>query len=395
MNGVHRFYRRLRDGNTLGSYEAVSIFFRYPWKLINDAKFTSDTHSLANMKKRDSHPRVGSLPVELASEDPVVALRKEKTGLERELGKLQRELDLVKGKSEVKVAQLEEALFRANQTLTQLKSDISVIASAKQTSDEELQLLHDSIIDQANEVSALKARQLGMDQEMHRKDKDAQELMIAVRRYKTRVDYLKSKLRRASALRRSSFKSEEDGSSITVPLNGSIAAEGDQSPFTGGASSLMSASIPGGRRDSIPFPGYMTSEEEYFRLVLLAAKLNVASQAGSATPSTVHDTMSVGSGNEVTETEFEPKLLYAQIVLEQVPFHKWHEWAQDYITTHRMPTLMGVERSRTSSKSGEKKTKLNIVQRVARSTQQILIRIFPRRHKQSIGVAAGGEWEEE
>lgn len=363
------------------------------------------------MIKRDGG-RVGSLPVEPSSALDESSLRRDKAMLERELGRVRRELDLVKGKSEVKISQLEEQLNKSNTLVAQLKLDVELSISQKQKIESEMQLLQESIIDQASEISSLKTRQRNMDQEMARKDKDAQELMTAVRRYKTRVDYLKTKLRRSSH-RRASKSDEESTSNI---LNGSTTINGsihDQSPIGGRASSLMSTSMPGGvlpgtRRDSIPFPGYMTSEEEYFRLVLLAAKLNAASSSGSMTPgSTIHDTMSEGSGglenfNEVTETEFDPKLMYSQIQLERVPFHKWHEWAQDYIITHHMPPLMGVDSTsytgyvdRSHSRNGKQKKKLNFAQKVAHGTHQILIRILPRRRKRhSIGIAAGGEWED-
>ncbi len=381
------------------------------------------------MSKRNSGPRVGSLPaadgVLLSADDPSSAsaligvLRRDKGMLERELGRVKRELDLVKGKSEVKVSQLEEALSNSNAMIAQLKSDVVTAVAQKQKTESEMQLLQESIIDQASEISSLKTRQKCMDQEMARKDKDAQELMTAVRRYKTRVDYLKSKLRRSSH-RRNSKSDYEESNSTTNILNGSTTINGsihdfDQSPIGGRPSSLMSASVPGGgrRRDSIPFPGYMTSEEEYFRLVLLAAKLNAACSSGCITPNMMHETFSEGGGsggglenfNEITETEFDPKLMYSQIQLERVPFHKWHEWAQDYIITHHMPPLMGVDSSypgyvgeRSQSRNAKHKKKMNFAQKVARGTQQILIRILPRKKQRhssaAIGVAAGGEWED-
>jgi len=332
--------------------------------------------------------------------------------LERELARVQRELDLVRGKSEGKMQSLEENLERANLSVSTLKVEIARLAEINIKQSQELHVLQDSIIDQANEISTLKTRQRLMDQELARKDKDAKELMGTMRRYKSRVEYLKSKVKKTSSRARR-------GSDDTGSLVGS--AGGDESPYNsvigGPDSSIHGSSFLGGtgggmrRRDSIPFPGYMTSEEEYFRLVVMAAKLNVS---GSTTPSVTNyelDTVSVtpsssldcsgmisfrgiaagpnSSGEEVYEQDIDARIMYSKLVSEQVPFHKWHQWAQEDVMTHRMPALIGME-SVSFDHGGAGKKKEKGFKKLA----QKLMKLIPTRKSKkraSIGVAAGGD----
>jgi hypothetical protein len=317
--------------------------------------------------------------------------------LELELAKVQREIDLVRGKSECKIQSLEECLERSNLSVSSLKAETVRLAEINHKQSEELHVLQDNIIDLANEISCLKNRHRLMDQELARKDKDAKELLVTVRRYKTRVEYLKSRLKKSG--RRRSSAGDDCGGSV----------EGDESPYNsvlGTNSSVHGSSILGGtggvpgiaRRDSIPFPGYMTSEEEYFRLVVMAAKLNVAgTTCGSSTPTTFHDD-SVNSvtpssidrcgsfvNNEVHEQDIDAKIMYATLVAEHVPFHKWHEWAHEYVVAHRMPALVGVDSSYQGS-TPKRKTRS-----FAKKFTQKLMKFIPRRKRGSIGIAAGGD----
>jgi len=342
------------------------------------------------------------------SSDPLGAARRKRAELEREVGRLQRELDLVKGRSEGKIESLESNLERANLSLTHLRTELEKTTELSAKQAEELHALQDSIIDQANEISSLKTKLRLMDQELVRKDKDAKNLMATMRRYKTRIEYLRSKLVKYQGSRRRASKSDEDDGSVT--MNGSMMTLNDFSPTGGpgsvmGGSSVADKSFTGGRRDSIPFPGYMTAEEEYFRLVVMAAKLNVA---GSTTPSTIHDEDSVSisppvsedctgilaSDNEVREQDIDAKIMYERLQAEQVPFHKWHEWAQEYVITHRMPGLVGMESglglSGFGDPSGSKKMKKK---GFAKALAQKLMKLMPKKNKKrnSIGIAAGGD----
>ena len=359
------------------------------------------------MSKRGS---TGSLSPQEAS-DPLGAARRKRAELEREVGRLQRELDLVKGRSEGKIESLESNLERANLSLSHLKNELERTTELSSKQAQELVQLQDSIIDQANEISGLKTKMRLMDQELARKDKDAKTLMATMRRYKTRIEYLRSKLTkyRSSNHRRASKSDEDDGS---VTMNGSVLTLNDYSPNGG---SVLGGSVLGGssvadksfRRDSIPFPGYMTAEEEYFRLVVMAAKLNVG---GSTTPSTIHDDDSASisppgsedyggpfhaAENEVKEQDIDAKIMYERLQAERVPFHKWHEWAQEYVVTHRMPGLVGMESGLGLSgygdasyvgKKGKKKG-------FAKLLAQKLMKLVPKKNKKrnSIGIAAGGD----
>ena len=314
--------------------------------------------------------------------DQLALAKKKRAELEREVSRLQRELDLVSGKSEGKIQSLEENLERANLTISQLRNELHISLSQKSKAESELHLLQENIIDQANEIGSLKHRHKLIDQELARKDKDAQALLSTMRRYKTRIEYMRSKMRRQ---RRASVCEGDTNGSM---MNGSI--EDDVSPYNGSnVTGLNSSNL--GRRDSIPFPGYMTAEEEYFRLVLLAAKLNIC---GIATPSTVVDDgiASETSGlDEVYEQELDPKNIYEQVQAEKVPFHKWHEWTQEYVVTHRMPALMGVDNSYLSQNGTERKKRVGLAKRVAQGGQKLLRMISKRKKRNSIGIAAGGD----
>lgn len=351
------------------------------------------------MSKRGS---TGSLSPQ-ESTDPLGAARRKRAELEREVGRLQRELDLVKGRSEGKIESLESNLERATLSLNQLKTELESVTSLSTKQAEELHALQDSIIDQANEISSLKTKMRLMDQELARKDKDAKNLMATMRRYKTRIEYLRSKMIKYH--RRASKSDEDDGGSVT--MNGSVLTLNDYSP-TGGPASVLGSSVAdrsftagGGRRDSIPFPGYMTAEEEYFRLVVMAAKLNVA---GSTTPSTIHDEDSVSisppasditgaAEHEVREQDIDAKNMFEKLQAERVPFHKWHEWAQEYVITHRMPGLVGMESGLGLSGFGEAPIGKKKKKGLAKALAQKLMKIFPKRNKKrsSIGIAAGGD----
>jgi hypothetical protein len=350
------------------------------------------------MNKRGS---TGSLSPQESS-DPLGTARRKRAELEREVGRLQRELDLVKGRSEGKIESLESNLERATLSLTHLKTELDNVTALSTKQAAELHALQDNIIDQANEISSLKTKLRLMDQELVRKDKDAKNLMATMRRYKTRIEYLRSKMMKYH--RRASKSDEDDGS---VTMNGSVLTLNDYSP-TGAPASVLGSSVAdrsftanggGGRRDSIPFPGYMTAEEEYFRLVVMAAKLNVA---GSTTPSTIHDEDSVSisppasditgaAENEVREQDIDAKIMYERLQAERVPFHKWHDWAQDYVIAHRMPGLVGMDSGLCLSGIGDvpKKKKKGL----AKALAQKLIKMFPKRNKKrsSIGIAAGGD----
>ena len=327
-------------------------------------------------------------------------LRRDKAHTEREVSRLQRELDLVRGKSEGKIQSLEENLERTTLSVGQLKAELEKATSEKSKIAAELSLLQDNLIDQELEISGLKTRQRLIDAELARKDKDAKQLLAAVRRYKTRIDYLKSKMRR----HRRASKSDEEGAVGSSLIAGSVE---DESPYNG---SMMTAGADssviggtGGRRDSIPFPGYMTAEEEYFRLVVLAAKLNVG---GSSTPSTIDEPESLISASqlgdmdstaleEVNEADIDARIMYARIQAERVPFHKWHEWAQEYVIIHHMPALMGVD---SSGMLGERKPKKpGFARRVVNGSKtklKALAKMIPfgrGRKRSSIGIAAGGD----
>lgn len=222
----------------------------------------------------------------ISSDPPIIEqLKKEKAQAEREVSRLQRELDLVKGRSEGKVQQLEESLEKETLAVGQLQADLDRAIEANKKLAAELSLLQDNVIDQQNEIADLRTKQRLMDAELSRKDKDAAQLLSAARRYKSRVDYLKTRLRKNG--RRKTVASDEEDVNASISLTGASfnASVGDESPYN---SVIAGSSVTGGgeRRDSIQFPGYMTAEEEYFRLVVLAAKLNVS---GTTTPSTMDD----------------------------------------------------------------------------------------------------------
>ena len=314
--------------------------------------------------------------------DQLTLAKKKRAVLEREVSRLQRELDLVSGKSEGKIQSLEENLERANLTISQLRNELTASTAQKGKAESELHLLQDNIIDQANEICALKHQYKLIDQELARKDKDAQVLLATMRRYKTRIEYMRSKMKKLNS-RASAAESEANGSMMNASIE-------DESPYNASSVAGVNSSTNGARRDSIPFPGYMTAEEEYFRLVLLASKLNVA---GTCTPSTVGDdgTGSETSGlEEVREQEFDPKMIYEQVLVEKVPFHKWHEWTQEYIQSHHMPALMGVDNSYVSVNGGNKKKKSGFAKKVAQGGKRLLKMIPKRKKRNSIGIAAGG-----
>jgi hypothetical protein len=245
------------------------------------------------------------------------------------------------------------------------------------------------VVDQQNEIATLKSKQKHMDSEQARKDRDAAQLLAAVRRYKARVDYLKSKLKR----NRRASKSDEENLDANVSLS-YAASVGDESPYnsviTGGASSVGGGGV---RRDSIQFPGYMTAEEEYFRLVVLAAKLNVS---GTTTPTVADEAESASQFvdesvhvEEQMDPEIDPAFMYSKMKADRIPFHKWHEWAQEYVVSRHMPSLMGVDSSYYSA-TGERKVKKQGFAR--RVMSKALSKLLGRSDKRkSIGVAAGGD----
>jgi hypothetical protein len=326
----------------------------------------------------------------------VEQLKKKRAQLEREVERLQRELDLVKGRSDGKIQSLEQSLERATLAVGQVQADLDRATELNQKLSQELSLLQDSVIDQQNEIATLKTKQRLMDAELSRKDKDAAQLLTAARRYKARVDYLKSRLRRTR--RGHAMKSDEEDANASMSINASVA--GDESPYN----SVLGGSVVTGtssvvvqeRRDSIQFPGYMTAEEEYFRLVVLAAKLNVS---GTSTPSTVdempesilmeNDSMMAVDADEQNDPEIDPTTMYSKIKANKVPFHKWHEWAQDYLIAHRMPTLMGVVHSNSFFERKQKSQ--GFARRVVSKALSRLRSIGTRNKRKSIGIAAGGD----
>ena len=314
----------------------------------------------------------------ISSDPPVIEqLKREKAQSDREVSRLQRELELVKGKTGGKIQSLEEALERSSLSLGQATADLEKTSKSNAKLQEELSLLQDSVIDQQYEIASLKSRQKAIDSELARKDKDAAQLLAAVRRYKSRLDYLKSKLRR----NRRASKSDEEN----IDVNASYAPSyGDESPYnsviTNGTSSI------GVRRDSIQFPGYMTAEEEYFRLVVLAAKLNIS---GTSTPTCADDSASQfvdeSHVEEQMDPEIDPAFMYAKVKADEVPFHKWHEWAQEYVMSRHMPSLMGVDSSYYSA-SGERRVKKQGFAR--RVMSKALSKLLGRSSKRkSIGIA--------
>ena len=328
----------------------------------------------------------------ISSDPPIIEqLKKEKAQMEREVNRLQRELDLVKGRGEGKIQSLEENLERQTLAVNQVQSELEKAVELNKKLAAELSLLQDNVIDQQNEIASLLSRQRLMDAELSRKDKDAAQLLAAARRYKTRVDYLKSRLRRNG--RRGGKASDEEDVNASISLNGASfnASIGDESPYN----SVLGGSAAGGeRRDSIQFPGYMTAEEEYFRLVVLAAKLNIS---GSSTPTTMDDHESTTIENdsmispeeEHNDPEIDPSFMYAKIQTDKIPFHKWHEWAQDYLIARRMPALMGVDASGLNTDRKPKKG--GFARRVVNKAITRLIQLGKRNKRKSIGVAAGGD----
>ena len=128
----------------------------------------------------------------ISSDPPVIEqLKREKAQSDREVSRLQRELELVKGKTGGKIQSLEEALERSSLSLGQATADLEKTSKSNAKLQEELSLLQDSVIDQQYEIASLKSRQKAIDSELARKDKDAAQLLAAVRRYKSRLDYLK------------------------------------------------------------------------------------------------------------------------------------------------------------------------------------------------------------
>lgn len=290
-----------------------------------------------------------------------------KRTLDLEVTRLERELDLIKTKSECKIGLLEENLERANLTCTKILSE-------KQKIQEELSLLQDGLIDQQTEIGILQAKVKHMDSELHRKDKDAKSLLAAARRYKSRVEYFRTKLRSRSNRR----YSDEDSSVIT----GGVTDDDDGSILS---STIGGSNLGAPRRDSIPIPGYMTAEEEYFRLVVLAAKLNIA---GTSTPSTFDgaDSEEQSITEEVNEADIDSTRMYFQVQNDKVPFHKWHCWAEDYVVAHHMPPLMGVEAAPEENKRVSFSRKLLSG---SKKTLKAFARLFSLKRKSSpIGIAA-------
>jgi hypothetical protein len=137
----------------------------------------------------------------------------------------------------------------------------------------------------------------------------------------------------------------------------------------------------------------------------MAAKLNMAGTAtgGSSTPTTINDDIvsvtpssmdgcgsfvNNQSGNEeVHEQDIDAKLMYSRLVAEQVPFHKWHEWAQEYVMAHRMPALVGVDNSYMREQINGKRSRKGF----AKALKQKLLKMIPRKKRASVGVAAGGD----
>lgn len=333
--------------------------------------------------------------VSVPSDLPLVEqLRREKAHWEREISRVQRELELVQGRSEGKIQALEQNLERANLSVDQLAGSLEKVTIERNKLVDELSLLQDSVIDQQSEIATLKHKQALIDSELARKDKDAKQLLAAARRYKTRVDYLKSKLKRN---RRASKSDEED------PVNSSAIGGGSIDGSSPHNTSMLTCSVTGPetskRRDSIQFPGYMTAEEEYFRLVVTAAKLNVSS--GTSTPTTIDDPESASGIMDCTTDEallqdpdMDPKRMFEKIQSEKVPFHKWHEWAQDYVLAHQMPSLVGVNNTFVSN---EKRSRGGFARRVylgSKKKLKALARLIPlgmSSKRKSVGIAAGGD----
>jgi hypothetical protein len=334
----------------------------------------------------------------ISSDPPIIEqLKKEKAQVEREVNRLQRELDLVKGRSEGKIQSLEENLERQTLAVGQLHADLDKAVELNKKLSSELSLLQDNVIDQQNEIASLLTRQRLMDSEFSRKDKDAAQLLAAARRYKSRVDYLKSRLRRN--VKRGAKHSDEEDVNASMSLNGASfnASIGDESPYNSilAGSVITSTSAAGGeRRDSIQFPGYMTAQEEYFRLVVLAAKLNIS---GTSTPTTMndHDSTTIENDSMISpeeehnDPEIDPSFMYAKIQTDKIPFHKWHEWAQDYLIARRMPTLMGVDAS--SMFMDRKPKKSGFARRVVSKAISRLKQLGKSNKRKSIGIAAGGD----
>lgn len=336
----------------------------------------------------------------VSSDLPLVEqLRKEKTQGEREVARLERELELVKGRSEGRIQALEQNLERTNLSLDQHLGELERLTAEKNKLVQELSLLQDSVIDQQGEIAQLRHRQTLIDSELARKDKDAKQLLAAARRYKTRVDYLKSKLRRN---RRASKSDEEELGAPSLDNESS-------SPLN---ASLLTSSAIGGekdktcRKDSIQFPGYMTAEEEYFRLVVMAAKLNISS--GTSTPTTADDqpesaSVMLDSPPEADEVrhdpEMDPRTMFERAQSEQIPFHKWHEWAQDYVLAHQMPALVGVNFN-TYFKGDKSNGRPGFARRVltgGKKKLKALVNLIPMglvtssKKQKSVGIAAGGD----
>lgn len=340
----------------------------------------------------------------ISSDPPIIEqLKKKKAQLEREVERLQRELDLVKGRHAGKIQSLEEELERSSLAVGQLQGELDRALESNKSLSKELSLIQDGLIDQQNEIATLKNKQRLMDAELSRKDKDAAQLLTAARRYKARVDYLKSRLRRHRRGTGATKSDEEDvNASISLTgasFNASIGG-GDESPFNSvlGGSVVTGASsvLPGERRDSIQFPGYMTAEEEYFRLVVLAAKLNVS---GTSTPSTFdepesivleNDSMIAINDEEQNDPEINPTVMYSKLKANRIPFHKWHEWAQDYLIAHRMPSLMGVMHG-DSFFQEKKQKKQGFARRVVSKAISRIKSIGSANKRKSIGIAAGGD----
>ena len=331
----------------------------------------------------------------ISSDPPIIEqLKKEKAQAEREVSRLQRELDLVKGRSEGKVQQLEESLEKETLAVGQLQADLDRAIEANKKLAAELSLLQDNVIDQQNEIANLRTKQRLMDAELSRKDKDAAQLLSAARRYKSRVDYLKTRLRKNG--RRKTVASDEEDVNASISLTGASfnASVGDESPYN---SVIAGSSVTGGgeRRDSIQFPGYMTAEEEYFRLVVLAAKLNVS---GTTTPSTMDDPEVVVIENdsmiapdeEHNDPEIDPAFMYSKIRADKIPFHKWHAWAQDYLIARRMPALMGVDGSGSFYDERRTKKQGGFARRVVSKAISRLKDLGKRNKRKSIGIAAAG-----
>lgn len=125
-------------------------------------------------------------------------------------------------------------------------------------------------------------------------------------------------------------KSDQEGETGQQSSISGAASVGDESPYT--ASSFTNGAISsvlgthGDRRESIPVPGYMTEDEEYFRLVVMAAKLNVS---GTSTPSTIDEPESLShlemmdSVDEVNEADtvariFDERWLSERVAIPQV-----------------------------------------------------------------------------